>query len=1161
MRMKKLLTFLVLLTVSVGTWAAGSVTTNDGVCTIQLADGSDLNSLTFDASALAATKVVIKCTNNFSNAEISKINEFTNATTLEMSGCEGADGLDLDALSMSNLQYLRLPSNFNTVSSMSGLNTTNNPNLEVAVSTDAVGTSASKIVIQSFKANGFYNSRDNLSLNTELSKVKFVTMSGMYGANDLHTSADGNIFGNAPAVWDFTGADFEAITITTPGTYSTTAPYYANNDPFTEGPRNYPAADFPYTTNAFYYFSNYAQNAVKINLPTEITDLPDVCLMGFGSNGQSTGNYVLAYPDADVSETNYVIEELVIPNNITRIGYDCASGCHIRKVTIGNGIKEICGGAFGNSNDIEEVDFVPGVSDCVLGNGVFNEGQTSQMKHIVLPEGIVSLGKDCFRNSQHLESIRLPETLKYIGDGCFYDCHALSSITIPENVEKIGKAVFSLTALKDVYLTTKDPAKIPVIFSAGTNWADNDCTFSINEEYGNNSIPYNDVGYGDMTWDEAVDYLFTHSNRIAVLHFPDELAEKVRASISNQYDYTTGDRYKIPSMRNVATWGQNLRGNIPGADLGNATTGTYSQDGWAQFLLMKAYDPDTETEVFEKEYDDVWYTMCFPFDLTDEQLAGAFTENFNIVDFSAVEIRDREDGMKELVLHFNNVAETVYKDADGNVYVRKRDGAGGLTGSVVRVKDGNYDYNIYYKVNDGTVDTSVEYKHVSVGQSGNTYKTKTFAADGNASGDILYIEGYLAQAGHPYMIHPNTGATAGSPKVRCHFSGITWIPEEDRDALYESEARTVDLGGAAYKGATPNSITYVTGDNKFTENNFSQAAYEGYAGQTYTFKGNWRAVREGSEVPPEPTAVADPGPEPTFSIPTQPIQTLTEPDAPPTNPEANTEGWESAYNNFLQYLVSYPGDGYTSYANDGRWVSNGLASSTPITEELFNNYNSRVIAYANYLTALASFDQAAYDRDYAAYLENQAAWDAWETYSADPDAYETTWENSVHSPWQTKKAAYDQYLEDYADWQAELENYQVLIPQYAYFLARANGAKYPKYYRETAAEAGRTSGFWTQYSAIIEPNNAAKAGIEGISSASSAGTKSYNIAFNEDYEGEFDATAIKDIIAKAEEKGEKVEYMNIVYSINGEIISKDSRSLGNLPQGMYIVNGKKYLVK
>ena len=44
--------------------------------------------------------------------------------------------------------------------------------------------------------------------------------------------------------------------------------------------------------------------------------------------------------------------------------------------------------------------------------------------------------------------------------------------------------------------------------------------------------------------------------------------------------------------------------------------GRYSKYGWGQFLLMKEYVPNKPgNDVYTKEYDDVWYTMCFPFDL------------------------------------------------------------------------------------------------------------------------------------------------------------------------------------------------------------------------------------------------------------------------------------------------------------------------------------------------------------------------------------------------------------------------------------------------------------------------------------------------------------------------------------------------------------------
>ena len=1090
---------------------------------------------------------------------------------------------------MSNLLYLRLPSNFNTPSLMSGLNQ-KNPKLQVAVSTDALGSSARKIVIQSFSPNGFNASIASLSLTNELTDLKYITMSGSFGDKDLYDN--GCVFGGTPASWDFTGAGFESITLEEKGSFSGTHPYYANNDPFCKGDEIYPI--YPCTTNAFYYFTYYAQNTVKISLPTEITELPDLCLSGFGSNGKNSGNYDLIYPDAD--DPDYVIDELVIPNNIKKIGYDCATGCKIRKVTIGNGIEEICGGAFANSNDIEEVDFVPGVTRCVLGNGAFNEGQNSKMKHIVLPEGITSIGADCFRNSQQLESIRLPVSLEYIGNGCFYDCHALSSITIPENVKQIGKAAFSLTALKDVYLTTTDPAKIPFIYTAGTKWTDNDCTFGINEEYGNNSVPGTDPGYGDMTWDEIVDYLFTHSNRIATLHFPKILRGKVRADICNNYSFTSKDDYKIPSQANVSADVENLRGDIPNADISDpgSTSGKYSQDGWAQFVLMKEYDPDTDTEVYEKEYDDVWYTMCFPFDLTDEQLAGAFTENFNIVDFSAVEITtDEATQKKELVLHFNNVAETVYKDADNNEYVRKRNGAGGLEGDVVRLDDGNYSYNVYYKVNSETKqpDTSVEYKHVQVGQNGGVYKTKTFAAGDNKDNGVVMIDGYLALAGHPYMIHPNTGAKNGSPKVRCHFSGITWIPVEEREALYEAQARTVDLNIAT------------------TENNFNQVAYgSAYAGQTYTFKGNWREYSAEGETyatsNPEPVLTAVKPVESEYMTrgdePVEP-KAVDNPGEAPTrglNPVEDTENYPVNLQNFynairtgqvyvaslnktftdaklgelIQYfdgVMALNGSGY----DDGTkvWVGNENAfavyfGADGITQNQFDELKGKCNSFRLALERYNSFDAILADyttrkNAYDKYLQDYDNWrvkhDLWSNWT----------EETARQRYQDALTAYNEAVEEYdiqhEDWVDAMKDYFVLIPKNAYFLGRKPG-KYPKYYRETAPDdVARTTGLWKQYTAVILPSSSAVNGIESEIDPSVAASRGFDMKFNEDFEGEMiDKEDITGIIEVARKDGEpKVEYMNVVVNINGQVVRNESTSIEGLPSGIYIVNGKKYFVK
>ena len=1184
-----------------------------------------------------------------------------NATAVDASGVTTVTA-ELEEIK-GTATYMALPAGYSTAD-LESLKT-NNPNLQVAMGFEDLNTNKPKLTMHSFSSNNVVNAANALNNFANIRACKYVSMKGNYGDHDLVDGTSLN-FGDV-AVWDFTGATFVACNVD--GTVADRGPYYASNDPFCEHGTVTPLSS-TYPSNAFYYFRNYSTKVVDIKLPTGITELPPNCMNRLGEeNGDNyklVNNLTSDSPEiialeAELSATMaamnktytsgqyYPIEQLVIPDNIETIGYECCVQSVIKSIMLGQNVTDVQGGAFKLNYFLEDVSCKPGISNCRLGDQAFNE--CNNMKHIQLSEGIISLGANCFNNSQHLESIRLPQTLLYIGNYCFKDGHALSSITIPENVEKIGMQAFALTALKDVYLTTTDPAKVPVIYTAGYNFNDMDCTFSANEMYGNNSCPYGladtpepgNQGFGSMTWDEAVDWYYSHSNLIGVLHYPTELAEKVRADLAQQYAFRcevdNNGGFGLPNQAQATT----VRGSIEGT-YGSDNKGLYTSDGWAQFSLMKEYIPNKDI-VYTKEYDDVWYTMCFPFDLTDEQLAGAFNETFNIVDFSAVEIRPAtETEKKTLVLHFNNVAETTYKDADDNIYVRKR--TDGLTGDVIREQDGAFFYNVYYKVENGTPNTSVEYHHYSQSSSTSIYKTKTFKAAN--SDEVLLIDGYLASAGHPYMIHPSTGTQAGSPKVRCYFSGISWKPEEDGggyDNLYTTQARTVDLGGTAYSGSAPETITYVTEGNNFTENNFDQAPYAGYEGQTYTFKGNWRECKDGA--PAKPTVengqleaypsvqeylgdlykyypdgpyLEERGGDPRTSTYWQDLlgavgARMTAADEPtePTQGSAPdyADNFYTFYNSTYEiegtnYLVgegilgwsftdvaSGPhnwgvevyqlnnngGSAFKAYFDPNNNSNNsGAILTSDFNETKFNTLKSMCQTYYRYL----HFDEEhanwlaehqAWQNNMTTYSNYDAAIDYYDNYDAVAaqayyEAAQTNYPARL-TQWQNECRAVDTRNEaTLAAWKTSMASYNILIPKNAYFLGRKKNSagqyiELPKYYRETADDSTpRTTGIWTQYSAIIMPNDAALAGIEkGVDPNVQGGVKGYNIAFNEEYEGEFDPTEIKDIIAKAEEKGQKVEYMNIVYSINGEIISRDTQSLSNLPKGMYIINGKKYLVK
>ena len=1157
--------------------------------------------------------------NALNSSDVPALGHFT---SIDLSEATVASVSTMSGMSMGNVKYLRLPSNFQSTTEMADLRS-QMPALEMALSFSDLETTTPKVFIHSFKSNSRVAAFAALNCEATLNNAVYATLSGDYGDDDL-IAHNGNLPFMKAAVWDFTGASFDNCRVN--ASVVNRGPYYASDDPFQEHGTVTLSSSYP--SNAFYYFSNYATKVVSIKLPTGITELPPACLNRLGE--ENGPNYKLVYNktseelaaiEAELSEimtaqnksytsgTYYPIDELVVPDNIVTVGYECCVQSVIRSVQLGTGVKEVQGGAFKLNYFLNNLDCKTGISDCRLGDQAFNE--CNNMKHIVLSEGIISLGANCFNNSQNLESIRLPETLTSIGNYCFQDGHALSSITIPAGVHKIGMGAFALTALTDVYLMAEDIADVPIIYTAGSDWGDGKSTFNRNTMESNNTLNWDGNGnfngksskkVNEMTFDEAAEAYFAYCNRMAALHFSPKIADVVLAEISSHYGCTSTDGYGIPVMQ---TGDSDKRANAMGLqDMGSAGQGIYTQYGWAQFLIQKEFTP-AHPEVYTKEYDDVWYTMCFPFDLTDEQLAAAFNEGFNIADFSGVEIKDEtEDNPKTMILHFNTVAKTTYKDAEENVYT--------VTG---REKDGKFDYNIYQR--DG-----ITYRHVKVGTGGENYKTKTFAKDGNQQNGVIEIDGILATAGHPYMIHPNTGTNSGMPLTRCHFSGITWKPAEQWETIFNAEKRVVDLGVA--KGTIGETLKDCTP----SPDNYLQAAYSEHIGETYTFIGNWKQYRTDIEIPAsleKPTVengklTATPlVTEYTDLYPQGPAmpearKTLLQTVGPkrttaPTsvdNPDSDTDTYPTDIQNLFKtvrcsytqwengnvdYSFTYGDDlaafewnefikyenntySYKDQSEGHGWKSlnaEGLAAfkaylGDPLTSlDAFNTLKAKAISY---VPLKAAYDEYLADKD--AYEANVAAWTEYETnYASEEAAYQsalTTYTQKISQWYAAVASVTASNRQILAQWEEDMKPYQVLIPKYSYFLGR-RGRGWPKFYREMADDTrtNPTGGFWTMYTAIVTPNQKALDGLEAELDGNTQQAKGSDMLFDEGFFNlleEMNQGGIATAIEEAKkESNTSIEYMDIVVSVDGQVIRRGSTSLEGLPKGLYIINGKKYFVK
>ena len=66
----------------------------------------------------------------------------------------------------------------------------------------------------------------------------------------------------------------------------------------------------------------------------------------------------------------------------------------------------------------------------------------SDVKKIVIEDGVTSIGDYAFRGCSSLTSITLPDSVTSIGDCAFVFCVGLSSITLPDSVTSIGDSAF-----------------------------------------------------------------------------------------------------------------------------------------------------------------------------------------------------------------------------------------------------------------------------------------------------------------------------------------------------------------------------------------------------------------------------------------------------------------------------------------------------------------------------------------------------------------------------------------------------------------------------------------------------------------------------------------------------------------------------------------------
>lgn len=137
--------------------------------------------------------------------------------------------------------------------------------------------------------------------------------------------------------------------------------------------------------------------------------------------------------------------DVVIPNNVIKIGIGAFEKLQIKSVVIPEKVNEICDWAFRDCTSLKEVIIPNGVNR--IGEGAFF-GCTSMSK-ITIPDSVIDIGSDAFVNCRSLTSITIPEGVKEIKDFAFAGCSSLKHIVLPDSIERIGEGAFDECKILD----------------------------------------------------------------------------------------------------------------------------------------------------------------------------------------------------------------------------------------------------------------------------------------------------------------------------------------------------------------------------------------------------------------------------------------------------------------------------------------------------------------------------------------------------------------------------------------------------------------------------------------------------------------------------------------------------------------------------------------
>ncbi len=119
-----------------------------------------------------------------------------------------------------------------------------------------------------------------------------------------------------------------------------------------------------------------------------------------------------------------------VPASVKSIAYNVFGGCGgLTKVEY-ESIESLCSIHFdtGDANPLSSA------------HSLYINGE--EVRDLVIPETVTSIGDNAFNGAQCLTSVKIPETVTFIGASAFAECHNIATLELPSNITSINAYTF-----------------------------------------------------------------------------------------------------------------------------------------------------------------------------------------------------------------------------------------------------------------------------------------------------------------------------------------------------------------------------------------------------------------------------------------------------------------------------------------------------------------------------------------------------------------------------------------------------------------------------------------------------------------------------------------------------------------------------------------------